>query len=220
MILKPTNREEWLCMRKEQGIGGSEAGCVLGVNKYKSNVDLWEEKTGRVVPKDISDKPAVKFGKFAEAPIRELFKQDYPEYKVDYHEFYMYCNDDYPFIFATLDGELTAPGGSHGILEIKTTTIQNPNQWNEWETEEHEPKIPGSYYAQVLHQLAATGWEFAVLKAYIRYYRDGVLRVAIRHYFIEREEVEKDINFLIEEEKEFMEYVRQDKRPPLILPEI
>lgn len=220
MVLKPNNHEDWLQMRQSQGIGGSDAGCVLGVNKYKSNVELWEEKTGRTVPKDISDKPAVKFGKLAEAPIRELFKQDYPEYKVDYHEFYMYVNDDYSFIFATLDGELTDENGRRGILEIKTTTIQNPDQWNDWETPEHEPKIPESYYAQILHQLAATGWDFAVLKAYIRYHRNGVLRVAIRHYFIEREDVKEDIKYLIEEEKKFIKYVRNDERPPQILPEI
>ncbi len=220
MILKPQSREEWLGMRQKQGIGGSEAGCVLGVNKYKSNVQLWEEKTGRTIPEDISDKPAVKFGKFTEAPIRELFKQDYPDYKVEYHEFWMYVNDKYPFIFATLDGELTDPNGRRGILEIKTTTVQNPNQWNEWETSEHEPKIPESYYAQILHQLAATGWDFAVLKAYIRYYRDGVLRAAIRHYFIEREDVGDDIDYLIQQEIKFMRYVRQDKRPPQILPGI
>lgn len=220
MILKPTNREEWLKLRQIQGIGGSEAGCVLGVNKYKSNVQLWEEKTGRCIPEDISDKPAVRFGKFAEGPLRELFKQDYPQYKVDYHEFYMYCNEVCPFIFATLDGELTDEKGRRGILEIKTTTIQNPNQWDDWETADHEPKLPESYYTQLLHQLAATGWDFAVLKVYIRYYRDGVLRAAIRHYFIEREEVKDDIAFLISEEQRFMECVRQDKRPPQILPEI
>lgn len=214
MILKPKNHDEWIKMRKN-GIGGSDAGTVIGVNKYKNNVDLWKEKTGRVIPQDISDKPAVKFGKVAEVPIRELFKQDFPEYEVDYHEFYMYVNDDYPFIFATLDGEITNENGKKGILEIKTTTIQNRSQWNEW-----EDKIPESYYAQIIHQLAATGWDFVILKAYIRYYRDNSLMVSIRHYRIEREEVQNDIDFLIQKESEFWKCVEEDKQPALILPEI
>lgn len=197
------------------GIGGSDAGTALGKNKYKNNVELWREKTGQLIPEDISDKPAVKYGKLAEEHIRELFRLDHPEYTVDYHEFYMYVNDDHPFIFATLDGELTDEKGRRGILEIKTCTIQNSNQWTEW-----EDKIPDTYYAQILHQLAATGWEFAVLTAYIRYYRDGVMRAAVRHYFIERGEVESDIEWLIGKEKKFWESVTKNKEPALILPEI
>lgn len=215
MIIKIESREEWLKARQAQGIGGSEAGAVLGVNKYQSNVDLWELKTGRRPAPDLSENAAVQFGKFAEPLIRELFKQDYPEYKTDYHEFWLYVNDKYPFIFATLDGELTGPDGARGILEIKTTTIQNKSQWDEWDN-----RIPDSYYAQILHQLAATGWDFAILKAYIRYHVDGEVRVTIRHYRINRADVQGDIEYLIEAERQFWEAVKADKRPALILPQI
>jgi putative phage-type endonuclease len=215
MLLKIDNHEDWLAARQHQGIGGSEAGCVLGVNKYQSNVELWELKTGRREAPDLSDNAAVQFGKFAEPHLRELFKQDYPEYSVDYHEFDMYINDVYPFIFATLDGELTAPDGSRGILEIKTTTILNRMQWDQW-----DDKIPDSYYAQILHQLAATGWDFAILKAYIRYHVDGEVRVTIRHYRIDRKDVESDIEYLIQQEQEFWQCVQADKMPALKLPEI
>lgn len=215
MIIKLNDREEWLQARHAQGIGGSEAGTVIGVNKYQSNVDLWELKTGRREAPDLSSNAAVQFGKFAEPHLRELFKQDYPEYSVDYHEFDMYVNDDHPFIFATLDGEITAPDGARGILEIKTTTIQNRKQWDEW-----DEQIPDSYYAQILHQLAATGWNFAILKAYIRYHVDGEVRVTIRHYRIDRKDVESDILWLIEKEAEFWQAVQSDRRPALILPTI
>ena len=215
MIIKLTNREEWLKARQLQGIGGSEAGCVLGVNKYQSNVELWELKTGMREAVDLSDNAAVQFGKFAEPHLRELFKQDYPEYSVDYHEFDMYVNDTYPFIFATLDGEITAKDGTRGILEIKTTTIQNRSQWDQW-----EDKIPDSYYAQILHQFAATGWNFAILKAYIRYHVDGEVRVTIRHYRIDRKDVESDISYLIQQEAEFWQCVKEKRMPPLKLPTI
>jgi putative phage-type endonuclease len=214
MVLKPETHDEWLEQRK-CGIGGSDAGTVLGVNKYKSNVELWLEKTGQSEPEDISDKPAVKFGKFAEQHLRELFKQDFPDYKVDYHEFWIYQNDKYPFIYATLDGEIIAPDGSRGILEIKTTTIRNKDQWDEW-----EDKIPDSYYAQVLHQLVATGWDFAVLKAYIRYYKDGELRVSIRHYRIDRKDKEAEMQYLIDRESKFWACIKSKTKPALILPEI
>lgn len=215
MILRIDNHADWLKARQNQGIGGSEAGCVLGVNKYQSNVELWELKTGRREAPDLSNNSAVQFGKFAEPHLRELFRQDYPEYQVDYHEFWIYVNDQYPFIFATLDGELTALDGSRGILEIKTTTIQNKLQWDEW-----DGRIPDSYYAQCLHQLAATGWDFVILKAYIRYHVDGEVRVTIRHYRIDRKDVKSEINYLIARETKFWQDVQNDRCPNLILPAI
>ncbi len=214
LILKPQNREEWLNLRLK-GIGGSDAGTVIGLNKYKTNVQLWEEKTGITIPGDISDKPAVNFGKLAEPHLRVLFHLDYPEYDLDYHEFYMYINDEYPFIFATLDGELTDKNGKKGILEIKTCTIQNSNQWNDW-----DDKLPDTYYTQLIHQLAATGWDFAILRAYIRYYKNGVLRVTMREYRIERSDVQADIDYLMQRESSFWKNVTNKTRPALILPEI
>lgn len=215
MILDPKNREEWLTVRK-RGIGGSDAGVVLGLSKYKSNVQLWEEKTGITEAEDISDKPAVHYGKLAEKNIRELFRLDYPEFTVDYNEFKMFFDDVYTFLFATLDGELTdKETGGKGILEIKTTTIQNASQWDEW-----DDKIPETYYAQILHQFAVTHFDFAILRAYIRYYKDGTLRATVRDYRIERSEVEADIKMLIEVEKGFWDCVQTKRKPNLILPSI
>ena len=73
MIIKINSREEWLKARKSQGIGGSEAGAVLGVNKYMTNVDLWELKTGRKAAQDLSDNAAVMFGKFAEEHLQIVY---------------------------------------------------------------------------------------------------------------------------------------------------
>ena len=39
--------DQWLDAR--HGIGGSDASAVIGKNPYKSNQDLWMEKTGRTV---------------------------------------------------------------------------------------------------------------------------------------------------------------------------
>lgn len=213
MILKPTDRKSWLAARR-QGLGGSDAGAAIGANKYKSNVELWREKTGITEPEDISDKPAVKFGKEAEQHIRALFMLEHPEFVVDYHEFYMYLNDTYPFIYATLDGELTDENGRRGILEIKTATIQNAAGWAEW-----VDGIPQSYYAQVLHQLAATGWSFVIVFAYLRApYQGNIARIIERR--IDRTDVKNDIAYLIEQEAAFWQAVKDKKQPPRLLPEI
>jgi predicted phage-related endonuclease len=46
------NRDEWLKGRGHT-IGGSDASAVVGMNPYKTNEQLWLEKTGQVVPADI-----------------------------------------------------------------------------------------------------------------------------------------------------------------------
>ena len=112
------------------------------MNPYKSNINLFEEKTGRRIPEDISGKACVIYGKYAEGPIRELFKLDYPEYVVEHHEFRILRSIQYPFMQASLDGELTDQDGRRGILEIKTTNIlrhsermAGRNLWNSWNRE-------------------------------------------------------------------------------------
>ena len=43
---KQLPREDWLAVRK-QGIGSSDAAAAVGLNPYKSQLELWLEKTGR-----------------------------------------------------------------------------------------------------------------------------------------------------------------------------
>ena len=43
---KELPREDWLQIRK-QGIGSSDAAAAVGLNPYKSQLELWMEKTGR-----------------------------------------------------------------------------------------------------------------------------------------------------------------------------
>lgn len=210
-------REEWLKARLN-GIGGSDAAAAIGMSPFKSNLELWEEKTGRRKADDISDNPRVKYGKEAEKYLRELFKLDFPEYMVDYDEFGMISNDpEFPFAFATLDGELTEHiTVRKGILEIKTCEIMRSSQWAEW-----NDQIPQHYYIQVLHQFLATGYSYAIVKAQLKYAdRNGVKQAAIRHYHIERTDCLDDIKWLAEQEKGFWNCVKSDMRPAQILPEI
>lgn len=216
MIIKIENHAEWIEARKN-GIGGSDAGTVLGLNHYKSNVDLYREKAQIITPPDISDKPAIIYGKTAEEHIREIFRLDYSGYNLEYHQYWLYQHEKNKFMYATLDGELTErETGRRGILEIKTATIQNASQWREWD----EDKIPPSYYAQNVHQLSCTGWDFVILRAYIRYYKNGRLRAIVRDYKLNREDAENDIKYLENKETQFWAAVEARQEPPLILPDI
>ncbi len=209
-------RAEWLEERKK-GIGGSDAATILGLNPYKTNMQLWEEKTGKRQAEDISEKEYVKYGTNAEDLLRELFKLDYPKYEVKHDENTIIKHPKYPFLFASLDGTLIdKETGEMGILEIKTTNILQSMQKEKW-----KEKIPDNYYCQVLHYLNVTGYSFVILKAQLKYEYDGEIKLDIRHYKILREEVIEDIKMLEEKEIEFWtKYVETDIRPPLTLPQI
>lgn len=208
-------RKEWLKERLN-GIGASEAASIVNLSPYKSNLELWEEKTGRRVAEDIGDKPYVKFGTEAEKYIRALFALDNPQYQVGYEEFKIIRNADHPFLFATLDGWLTEDNGRMGVWECKTAEILRAGQWENWNN-----RIPDNYYIQVLHQLLATGYDFAILTARIKYTdRNGNKKAVTQSYTIERSLVLNDLDYLLKEEIKFWERVKNDRRPNLMLPEI
>lgn len=209
-ILK--SREEWLKNRSHY-IGGSDAAAIVGANPWKSNTELWEEKTGRRIPEDISDKPYVLYGNKAESSLRRLFALDFPEYKVGYKANNSYSNDKYPWARASLDGTLVEKEtGRKGILEIKTTNILQSMQKEKW-----KDRIPDNYYCQLLWYLGVTEWDFAILKAQLKSEFEGNIYLQVKHYKIERTEVETDIEFLFREAERFWQYIIDDKEPPLYL---
>lgn len=207
--------EEWL-MARSSHIGGSDAACILGLNPWKSNIDLWEEKKKIKMPENLLDNPLVLYGKRAEDHLRELFRWDYPEFTVAYEPDNMWYNTEYPWAHASLDGWLVDERGRKGILEIKTATISGPAQKAKW-----KEGIPDNYYVQILHYLMVTKFEYAILKAQLKYEKpDEELFIQTKHYRIERSEVEEDIEYLIQKEKEFAAQLLNSTPPARILPEI
>ena len=208
------SKEEWLKHRTR--IGGSDASAILGLNPWKSNIELWMEKTGQASAPDISDKDVVKYGVSAEPLLRDLFALDFPEYEVEYFGDNMILNDDFEFGAASLDGELTEKEtGRKGILEIKTTNILQSIQKEKWKN-----KLPDNYYVQCIHYLLITGYSFAILKAQLKYEFDGDIYLQTKHYKIERADVEEDIKYLADAESKFWDQVQKKTRPALLLPEI
>lgn len=212
-MLKFPSRTEWLQARKNT-IGGSDASAVVGMNPYKTNVDLWAEKTGLVTPEDISDKPYVRFGTEAEPHMREMFKLDFPEYQVFYEENNLFLNEKYPWGHFSADGWLKDKNGRFGIFENKTTEILQSMHKEKW-----KDKLPDNYYVQLIHGFLITEAEFAVLKARLKSVIDGLPYIQIKHYRIERSEVEEDIEFLKSCESNFAWAVQNKQRPALMLPE-
>lgn len=188
------NKEEWLALRKKLGVGGSDAGAVIGMNPYKSAYTLWAEKTGRVA--EFEGNLITEVGSYLEAFVAELFERETGK-KVR-RKNRMLVNDAYPFAFADVDRLVV---GEKALLEIKTTnSIPIMKQLR------NSSEFPEAYYAQVVHYLAVSGLE----KAYL-----AVLINCREFKVFELERDEDEIAALMGAEEEFWYgYVQGDTPPP------
>lgn len=214
-VIRCASHEEWL-RERSKGIGGSDAACILGLNPWKSNQQLWREKMGLLKPEDISDKPAVIYGHKAEGSLRQLFKLDFPEYKLTYRNNTILQNKALPWMQASLDGTLEEiETGRKGVLEIKTTSILQSMQKEKWSC-----RVPDNYYLQCLHYLLVTGWDFVILKAQLKFDYPEMIKLETRHYKFERVDVEDDLRVLLAAEIEFQKSLDDNVEPGLILPPV
>lgn len=206
------NTSEWLSFRTK-GIGGSDAAAILGINPWKSNLELWQEKTGIVEPKPVTCERLVKYGTDAEKPLLDLFKLDYPEYKVRVNKNVVYQEN---FMFASLDAELTELStGAQGIYEGKTSEVMSRAAREKW-----KGQVPDNYYVQLLHYFLVTGRTFAKLKSQLKWYDDGDTVTETRVYNFKAEDCKADMEYLLAEETKFWWYVTENKQPPKRLPNI
>lgn len=142
---KDMSHEEWLAARNKT-IGGSDAGALMGLNPYKSAYALWAEKTGKIIPEDISDNETVRLGNDLEDYVAKRWEDKTgKKLRRDNHIIY---NSDYPFAHANIDRDVV---GEDAGFEAKTTS-----NWEYIKLLE-QGKIPDTWYAQVVHYLMTTG---------------------------------------------------------------
>lgn len=170
------DRETWLEARKML-LGASDIAAVLELSPWVSKVALWEEKTGRREPKDLSQVEAVQRGIAEEPIIREQFIKDHPDMLVEHYPFdilihpTILTSSNTPFLAATLDGELTYLGednprlglyaGMKGILEIKTGSYSTKRYLDNWT----QGELPIFYFSQACQQLLVSDADFAWVQA-------------------------------------------------------
>ncbi len=189
---------KWLEERKK-GIGGSEASMVIGVNPWKSKLELWNEKVTQVSNIDATKKLMFKVGHVLEPIIAE-------EYTIEtgriLEERPLKIHPMYSFILGNIDREIVsgARGRGPGILEMKTK-----GAFTNW----HEEEIPIYYHIQIQHYLNVYNYSwgsFAVLDL-------GVMKLNII-------DVERDDEFITKLEKEEIEFWKlvENKTPPPVSP--
>lgn len=177
-------REEWLQLRRK-GIGGSDASVIMGKNPYRSILQLWEEKTGKLRVTDEGNEYTY-WGNVMEPIIRKEFMNRTGLKVRQKHA--MIFHKDYPYLFADVDGIVTDERGEKCIFEAKTASQYKAEQW--------EDGVPEEYILQVQHYLEVCGMD----KAYIAALIGG--NKFIFHTIYRDEEL---IRNLISREKEFWE---------------
>lgn len=171
------SREDWLKLR-QTGIGGSDAGAIMGLNKYATALTVFFAK--KDFSKDCSDLPAVEWGNILEDPIRQKTKE---ELQIVIEKVPgMFRSKARPYMNANLDGLVYVDGEKEiaghvvsglGGHEIKTSRTGDGFSGDE---------VPDSYYAQVQHYMAVTGLSWFILTVFSFESYKG------RHYFIARDE--------------------------------
>lgn len=206
-----TSRRQWLAERRK-GIGGSDAAVIMGASRYRNISELWQIKTGRIDEPKIVNR-YVDYGAAAEKHLMGLFMLNHPHFQVVPHDNKIIWSKDYPFIFASLDGEYKDEDGNKGIVEIKTGRTLNWRVRQLW-----QGTIPQAYLWQILHYMIATGYDRAVLQAFlISKEKKNDTVAGLQEYWIYREDFEAEISRLIEKESEFWEAVEGDYEPAMAI---
>lgn len=151
-VLQMQDHDAWLKTRN-MGIGGSDAGAIMGMNPWKSKYQLWLEKTGQAEAEDISEKESVYWGSVLEAPVADRFAEVTGK---RIRRAGMMQNIKDPWMLANVDRLIV---GEKAGLECKTTNAFSVKEWK-------EDNLPDSYYWQCQHYMMCTGlpvWYIAVL---------------------------------------------------------
>jgi len=184
------DRAAWLDARKK-GIGGSDAGVIVGLNRWKSPFALWLEKTGQMEPDSLEDNEYVYWGNVLEETVAREFTLRTGK-KV--RRCGLLQHDEIPFLLASVDRLVV---GENAGLECKTANGFAAKDWD-------GDNVPDSYYVQCQHYMLVTGaerWYIACL-------------IGGNHFVMQTiERNEDDIKALLEAEKEFWQKVTTGEMP-------
>ncbi|KGK27594.1 YqaJ viral recombinase family protein [Pseudomonas plecoglossicida] len=196
---KELPREGWLQIRK-QGIGSSDAAAAVGLSPYKSQLELWLEKTGRdaglpkVDPHD--EESPMYWGNILEPIVAWHYSKRTKHRVRRINAVLQHPDPELPWMLANIDREVIGADDVQ-ILECKTAGINGARLWKEG--------VPEYIQLQVMHQLAVTGKQAADVA------------VLLGGQTLEVHRIERDeqlIARLIELERKFWQYVETDTAPP------
>ena len=140
------DRGDWLDLRRT-GVGGSDVGSIVGVNRWRSAYQVWLEKTGRLADEDLSDVDAVHFGVVLEGAVADRFA-----YRTGFEVWCphaMFRDRSRPWRLASPDRLMRDGDGVLGVLEVKTAGHFSGDDWADGAVPEPY-ELQGAHYAGLL----------------------------------------------------------------------
>lgn len=187
--------QEWLMIRKK-GIGGSDTGALVGIDKYKSKLDVYLDKINPLV--DVNPpSEAAEMGHIMEPVIRNEFKRRNPHLKV-YQSNFMWQSIDEPHLLANTDGLIFCKERGWGVLEIKNMSEYRLKEFGEEE-------MPISFIFQSHHYMKVLGLDYTIFAVFIGGNK-------YREFYVKRDE--KVIEALVKIERHFWNNHVLAKNPP------
>ncbi len=188
--IRSLSYEEWKEQRR-RGLGGSDIAALLGLSKWKTPLQLYLEKIGEY-KEDINSESAY-WGTLLEDVVAREFsiRTGKKVHRVNR----ILIHPEYDYLIANIDRRVV---GEDAILEVKTTSTFNKEQWE-------GDQIPNAYILQVMHYLNITG----ASKAYF-----AVLIGGQKFIWKEIERDEELIQMVQEREIEFWENHVLKENPP------
>lgn len=147
-LMTRRNRRVWLAKRRHV-LGATDAVAVLGFSRFKTPLDVWMDKTGRVEPENLDDKYVVQRGNVLEALIVTEWVRRNDATLLRHAP--LLGHPDYPFLAASLDAAALIDN-QQVVGEAKAVTFRARADW--WDA---DVQVPDMYVAQTLIQLAVTG---------------------------------------------------------------
>lgn len=146
------SHEEWLKYRK-MGITGTDAGAIVGMNPYKSALQVFVDKTTDNL--DNFDNEAMKQGRDLEEYVVQRFSE--ATGKKVRRANAIFVSDEHPWMLADFDRLVI---GERAGLECKTVSAYSADKWK-------NGAIPLHYQLQVQHYLAVSGYDAWYIAALI-----------------------------------------------------
>lgn len=190
----PSSRQEWLEHRRT-GLGGSDAGVILGVSPFNTPYSLWADKTGILIQED-KDNEKLRQGRDLEDYVASRFCEQTGK-KVRKRNC-SFQSLEYPWMLANIDRDVI---GENAGLECKTTNVFSATSYRKRD-------IPLGYYCQCLHYMQVLGYDRMYLAVL-------VFGTDFHVFTIERSDplVQLDLEVLIKAERNFWRLV-QKRIPP------
>lgn len=139
-------------MERKGFIGGSDVAVILGLSKYKTRLQLWLEKTGRIESSKAGE--AAHWGNMLEPVVVAEWQAQNGDDSIQALPCPIFHHPQHDWARANLDRGIFVNGVLDGVLEIKTASVYLSKDWD-------DGRVPVAYVAQVQWYMFVTNTTYA-----------------------------------------------------------